>query len=266
MLLRWVSGIRSQLQKLHHVTDRILENIIKEHNNQGKTTTSDVGKSNDEENHEDLVDVLLKDIFSAGIETSATTIDWVMSELMKNPRLMKKAQIEVRRVFNQKGKLDEMGINEMKYLKAVIKETLRLHPAAPLLSPRECRESCKIKEFDIPIKTKVLVNAWAIGRDPKHWSEPERFVPERFIDSPLDYNGTHFEYLPFGAGRRMCPGMSFGLANIEIALAMLLYHFDWKLPNEMKQEEDLNMTEVFGITVKRKDDLCLIPIPYHLSM
>ncbi|KAK2637746.1 hypothetical protein Ddye_025541 [Dipteronia dyeriana] len=148
-----------------------------------------------------------------------------MSELMKNPRPMKKAQIK----------------------------------------SRECRESCKIKEFDIPIKTKVLINAWAIGRDPKHWSEPERFIPERFIDSPLDYNGTHFEYLPFGGGRRICPGISFGLANIEIALAMLLYHFDWKLPNEMKQEDDLNMTEVFGITVKRKDDLCLIPSAYHPS-
>ncbi|KAL5737410.1 hypothetical protein ACOSP7_030171 [Xanthoceras sorbifolium] len=279
-VLQWMSGIWSRVEKLHQVTDRILENIINEHK-EGKAR-SEIGKSR-EDDHEDLVDVLLKfqedgdvklttdnikaviwDIFSAGIDTSATTIDWAMSELMNNPRVMKKAQAEVRQDFNSKGNVNEIGINEMKYLKVVIKETLRLHPPGPLLSPRECREGCEFKGFDIPIKTKVLVNAWAIGRDPKYWSEPDSFIPERFLDSPIDYKGTHFEYLPFGAGRRMCPGVSFGLANVELVLAMLLYHFDWKLPNEMKHG-NLNMTEIFGITVKRKDDLCLVPIPYHPS-
>ncbi|KAL5803893.1 hypothetical protein ACOSQ3_030693 [Xanthoceras sorbifolium] len=277
--IQWISGTKYQLQKLHQEIDRILENIIKEH--QKDNETLEIGKS---EESEDLVDVLLKvqkqddsefhlttdnikavifDIFSAGSESSATTIDWAISELMRNPRLMKKAQVEVREVFNRVGNLDETSTGEMKFLKLVIKETLRLHPAATLI-PRECRERCEIKGFEIPIKTRVVINAWAIGRDPEFWTEPESFIPERFFDSPIDYKGNNFEYIPFGAGRRICPGMSFGLANIELPLAMLLYHFDWELPNGTKHD-NLDMTEAFGLSVRRKEDMYMIPSPYHRS-
>ena len=175
---------------------------------------------------------------------------------------MKKAQAEVREVFNRRGKVDETSINEMKYLKSIVKETLRFHAPVPLLIPRECGERCKLNGYDIPIKTKLIVNAWAIGRDPKYWTEAEKFYPERFLDSSIDYKGTNFEYIPFGAGKRICPGITFGMANVELPLALYLYHFDWKLPNGMKNE-DLDMTEAFGITVRRKDDLQLIPIAYH---
>ncbi|RZB41849.1 Cytochrome P450 71D11 [Glycine soja] len=235
-----------------------------------------------DETEEDLVDVLLKfldvndsnqdicltinnmkaiilDIFAAGGETATTTINWVMAEIIRDPRVMKKAQVEVREVFNTKGRVDEICINELKYLKSVVKETLRLHPPAPLLLPRECGQTCEIDGYHIPVKSKVIVNAWAIGRDPKYWSEAERFYPERFIDSSIDYKGTNFEYIPFVAGRRICPGSTFGLINVELALAFLLYHFDWKLPNEMKSE-DLDMTEEFGLTVTRKEDIYLIPV------
>ena len=187
-----------------------------------------------------------------------------MAEMMKNPRVMKKVQNEVREVFRRKGSVDETSISEMKYLKSVVKETMRLHPPAPLLLPRECGEKCEINDYEIPVKTKVIVNAWPIGRDPRYWNEPESFTPERFLNSPIDYKGANFEYIPFGAGRRICPGMSFGLVNVELPLAMLLYCFDWKLPSEVKYE-DLNMTELFGIIVRRKDDLRLIPIAYDLS-
>ncbi|GMY30999.1 cytochrome P450 71D11-like [Fagus crenata] len=269
-LLHLVSGVRTNLERLHQEADRIMGNIINEHKEQKATK-----KTDENVRAEDLIDVLLKfhqehssdsefsltisnikavilDIFSAGSETSATTVDWAMSEMIKNPRVMKKAQAEVREVFNRKGKVDETCINEMKYLNSVVKETLRLHAPVPLLLPRECGERCKLKGYEIPIKTKVIVNAWAIGRDPKYWNEAEKFYPERFLDSSIDYKGTNFEYIPFGAGRRICPGITFGLANVELPLALYLM-----------KNEDLDMTEAFGITVRRKDDLQLIPIAYH---
>ncbi|CAL8152235.1 unnamed protein product [Prunus armeniaca] len=278
-LLHLLSGMRLKLERLHKEADRILGNIIKEHQRDMVTTKSGEGEA-----EEDLVDVLLKfhdhgnelefslttenikavifDIFAAGSETSSTAVDWAIAEMIKNPRVMDMAQNEVREVFNRKGQVDETCIREMKYLNLVIMETLRLHPPGPLLLPRECREKCEIDGYEIPVKSKVIVNAWAIGRDPNYWNEPESFNPDRFLDRSIDYKGTNFEYIPFGAGRRMCPGVSFGLANVELPLALLLYHFDWKLPNGMKHE-DLDMTEAFGATVKRKDDLHLIPIPYH---
>jgi cytochrome P450 len=183
-----------------------------------------------------------------------------MSEMMKNPEVMKKAQAEVREVFNRNGRVDETAINEMKYLKLLVKETLRAHPPSALLLPRESKERCEINGYEIPAKTKVIVNSWAIARDPKYWTEPESFIPERFlIDSSLDYKGTSFQYLPFGAGRRVCPGYTFGLVMVEYAIALLLYHFDWTLPNGMTYQ-DLDMTDIAGATVGKKEDLLLIPI------
>ncbi|KAH0987387.1 hypothetical protein GBA52_014564 [Prunus armeniaca] len=201
-----------------------------------------------------------QDIFAAGSETSSTAVDWAIAEMIKNPRVMNMAQNEVREVFNRKGQVDETCIREMKYLNLVIKETLRLNPPGPLLVPRECREKYEIDGYEIPVKSRVIVNAWAIGRDPNYWNEPESFNPDGFLDSSIDYKGTNFEYIPFGAGRRMCPGVSFGLANVELPLALLLYHFDWKLPSGMKHEY-LDTTEAFGGAAKRKEDLHLIPIP-----
>ncbi|XP_061356908.1 cytochrome P450 71D9-like [Gastrolobium bilobum] len=271
-----ISGLRPKLERLHRQADQIMENIINEHKEAKSNAKGDQGEAD-----EDLVDVLMKyedgsnqdifltknnikaiiqDIFGGGGETSATTIDWAMVEMLRDPRIMKKAQAEVREAFNKKGRVEENCINELKYLKSIVKETLRLHPPGVLL-PRECGQSCEINGYYIPAKSKVIVNLWAIGRDPNYWTEPERFYPERFIDSTIDYKGNNFEFIPFGAGRRICPGITFGLRSVELALAMLLYHFDWKLPNGMKCEE-LDMTEDFGFTVRRKDDLLLIPFAY----
>ncbi|KAL1102449.1 hypothetical protein V6Z11_D05G365300 [Gossypium hirsutum] len=273
-----VSGLKHRVEKIHGETDRIVGNIVNDHKESRAK-----GRSEDED-QEDLVDVLLRlqedgefpltdnnikavlfDVFSAGSETSATAVEWAMSDMIKNPRVMTKAQAEARQVFEGKGNVDETGVHQLKYLKCVIKETLRLHPVVPLLIPRESSKNCVVNGFEIPAKTRVIVNAWAIGRDPNHWVEPEKFEPERFVNSSVDFIGTNFEFIPFGAGRRICPGILFALPNVELPLAQLLFHFDWKLPGGMKQE-DMNMTEKFGVSMKRENDLVLVPSPYHASI
>ncbi|KAL0301081.1 UNVERIFIED_CONTAM: cytochrome [Sesamum radiatum] len=270
-----VSGMRARVERLHKESDRILENIINDHK-----ATNAATNNNESKNHEDLIDVLLKfhdsgdelhltidnlksvlqDMFSAGSETSSTTIDWAMAEMLKHPRILKKAQDEVRQVFDKEGCVNEVYIHELKYLKCVIKESLRMHPPIPLLLPRECHDRCAIDGYEIPAKTRVMVNAWALGRDPEYWKEAESFKPERYLDiNSADYKGNNFEYIPFGAGRRICPGMSFGLANVELPLAMFLYHFDWLLPEGIKPER-VDMTETFGVTARRKYPLYVIPV------
>ncbi|CAL1385755.1 unnamed protein product [Linum trigynum] len=208
----------------------------------------------------DAIKGFLLDIFLAGSETPSALIEWTMSNMMKHPKVLHEAQSEVRRVFGERGRVDEARMCELSYLKLVIKETLRLYTPAPLVLPRECREECRISGYDVPLKTRVLVNAWAIARDPRYWGEDaEEFVPERFLDSKLSFRGTDFEFLPFGAGRRMCPGMTFGLSTVELPLASLLFHFDWKLPARV-EPSSFNMDEQFGVTLRRKNHLELIPV------
>ncbi|PNX72639.1 cytochrome p450 [Trifolium pratense] len=274
-MLQRVSSAKTKMEKLQRDSDMILQDIINDHRSSHREENKD----------EDLVDVLLKiqrenvhsqhpltdnsikaviqDIFTAGSEASSGIVLWAMSEMVKNPKVMEVAQAEVRSVFDKKGYVDETELHQLIYFKSVIKETLRMHPSIPLLLPRESRKQCQINGYDIPTKTRVAVNVWAIGRDPRYWVEAESFKPERFINNPIDFKGTNFQYIPFGGGRRMCPGVVFALPNVELPLAELLYHFDWKLPNEMKIEE-LDMTESFGITAGRKNDLCLIPITRRL--
>lgn len=187
-----------------------------------------------------------------------------MAEVVNNPKIMEKATKEVREVFDKRGIANESGVAELKYLKSVVKEGLRLHPPVPLLLPRECAQECEIHGYKIPPKTKGIINAWALGRDPEFWTDPEKFDPERFDEGSIDYKGNYLEYIPFGAGRRICPGMSFGLAQVELQIALLLYQFDWQLPNGTKNE-DMDMSEDFAVTVKRKEDLYLIPRVYHPS-
>ncbi|CAN1356322.1 Desmethyl-deoxy-podophyllotoxin synthase [Linum perenne] len=261
-------GMKEWLDRIHEGADRLAESIISQHRDRRAE-----GKKTDKET-EDLLDVLLNlqedettlgfnlsndcikafmlDLFLAGSETPSALIEWTMSEMMKHPKVLQKAQSEVRRV-------DEAKIQELDYFRMVIKETLRLHTPAPLVLPRECREECQIGGYDIPLKTAVVVNVWAIARDPRYWGpDAEQFRPERFADTSVSYKGGDFEFLPFGAGKRMCPGMGFGLAAAELSLVNLLFHFDWKLPLGVEPEK-LNMDELFGITIRRKNHLELIP-------
>ncbi|CDP07886.1 unnamed protein product [Coffea canephora] len=277
-ILHPLFSAKTKLMKVHHKMDVILDKIIDQHIDNLARTRMAMGESG----HEDLTDVLLRvkesgdlqfpitknnvkavlfDMFLGGTETSSTTLEWAMSELIKNPNVMTKVQNEVRKAFTGKKTIEENEIQQLQYLKLVIKETLRLHPPAPLSVPKQCREQCEIDGYSIPVKTRLFVNTWAIARDPEYWDDPESFKPERFENSSIDFTGNHFELLPFGSGRRICPGISFGIANVELPLTLLLYHFDWRLPNGLSPD-DLDMIESVGIATTRKNDLCLLATLY----
>ncbi|KAJ4887912.1 Cytochrome P450 71B11 [Raphanus sativus] len=202
---------------------------------------------------------ILLNILAAGIDTSAQTVTWVMTHLVANPRVMKKVQAEVREVIKNKDNIIEEDIEQLKYLKLVIKETLRINTLVPLLIPREASKDIKIAGYDIPKKTWIHVNVWAIHRNPNVWKDPEAFIPERFMDNEIDYKGLNFELLPFGSGRRMCPGMGMGLALVHLTLINLLYRFDWKLPEGMKAE-DVGLEESYGLVCPKKIPLQVIPV------
>uniref|UniRef100_A0A1D1YD83 Flavonoid 3'-monooxygenase n=1 Tax=Anthurium amnicola TaxID=1678845 RepID=A0A1D1YD83_9ARAE len=210
-----------------------------------------------------------QDMLAGGTESSAVTVEWAMSELLRKPHIMEKAAEELDRVVGRDRWVEEKDMPQLPYVEAIAKETMRLHPVAPMLVPRYSREDCTIAGYDIPAGTEILVHVWSIGRDPKVWDSPEDFMPERFQGKAIDVKGHDFELLPFGAGRRMCPGYALGLRVIQASLANLLHGFKWKLPEGMKPE-DLNMEEIFGLSTPRKVPLEVVAEPrlpphvYHL--
>ncbi|KDP26674.1 hypothetical protein JCGZ_17832 [Jatropha curcas] len=271
----WITSHHARTERVFHELDTFFEYAINDHlkpgRNKEKDDVIDVLLRIKEEQAEtgmakftnDNIKGVLLNLFLAGVDTSAITVNWAMAELSRNPSVMKKAQDEVRNVVGKKGRITEGDLDQLEYLKMVIKETFRLHPAAPLLLPRETISHFKINGYDIYPKTLIQVNAWAIGRDPKYWKDPEQFFPERFADSDIDFKGQNFEFLPFGAGRRICPGIHMATITVEIVLANLLYCFDWKLPDGMKRE-DIDMEEQPGIslTVSKKTPLNLLPVEH----
>ena len=192
------------------------------------------------------------------MDTSATMIEWALSELIKHPPMMKKVINELEKVVGMERMVEESDLESLEYLNMVVKETLRLHPVAPLLIPHESMEDCTVDGFHIPQKSRVIVNVWAIGRDPNAWTDADKFLPERFMESDIDFRGQHFQFIPFGSGRRGCPGMQLGLTVVRLVLAQLVHCFDWELPDNMLPSE-LDMTEEFGLTLPRAKHLVAIP-------
>ncbi|KAJ3683738.1 hypothetical protein LUZ60_013965 [Juncus effusus] len=256
-------GLSRRAKRCRDRWDVLLSEMIRDHEEKGEGNFVDelLSLKNDPSmnfdfNHEH-VKGLIGDAFAAGVNTTYITLEWAMSELVRNPRLMKKLQNEVRGITKHKASIKPEDLNRMNYLKAVIKETLRLHPPAPLLLTRQSMEQCNINGFSIPKGVRVLVNVWAIGREPKSWEEPEEFKPERFIESQVEYKGKDFQFIPFGAGRRMCPGMQFSMATAQLALANLVHQFDWEFPSGVTVDE-FDMSDSAGLTVPRKDSLQLV--------
>ncbi|KAL1331349.1 hypothetical protein AAHE18_12G178300 [Arachis hypogaea] len=202
-------------------------------------------------------------LFMAGVDSTSMTIEWAMTELLRNPEKLEKLRKELHCVLGKDEQnleqIEESHISKLPFLRAVVKETLRLHPPAPLLAPHKALEDVEIAGFMIPKNAQILVNVWAMGKDSSIWEHQNEFMPERFLDSKIDIHGHDFELIPFGAGRRICPGLPLGYRSVHIALATLLNGYDWKLANGQKSK-DLDMSEKFGLTLHKAQPLQAIPI------
>ncbi|XP_073281106.1 cytochrome P450 71AU50-like [Primulina huaijiensis] len=263
-----LQGSARRLKDLSKIFDEFLEKIIDEH----------VENKKEDKQAKDFVDTMMEimesgnagfefdrrhvkavllDMLLAGMDTSAAAIEWTLSEVIKHPQVMKELQKELQEVVGMDQMVNESHLNKLKYLDSVVKEAFRLHPVGPLLI-HHSMEDCVVDGFDIPKQSRVLVNIWAIGRDPNVWTDPEMFSPERFHGNNVDFRGHHFMLIPFGSGRRGCPGLQLGLTVVQLIVAQLVHCFDWHLPDNMSPGS-LDMTEHFGLVTVRANHLVVIP-------
>ncbi|XP_028773132.1 cytochrome P450 CYP736A12 [Neltuma alba] len=260
-------GMRRRFKRTSKALDGVLEEILKEHEQAFSSKA----------HHDDFVDILLSlmhengdvdrtnikaiavDMIGAALETSATIIVWALSELLRNPRVMKILQHELDAVIGADNLVGEKDIGKLNYLEMVIKEAFRLHPAGSLL-PRETLEDVEVGGYYVEKKTRIIVNMWSLGRDPKAWPEKtEEFWPERFLETKVDFRGRDsLMFMPFGTGRRGCPGIQLGLCTVKLVVAQLIHCFRWELPPGMTPE-DLDMKEKFGLSMPKAEHLLAEP-------
>uniref|UniRef100_A0A5B6ZBJ4 Flavonoid 3'-monooxygenase n=1 Tax=Davidia involucrata TaxID=16924 RepID=A0A5B6ZBJ4_DAVIN len=279
--LEWLDlqGVAAKMKRLHDRFDSFLSAIIEEHEINGgdggaqkhadllstlislkdDDADGEEGKLTDTE-----IKALLLDLFTAGTDTSSSTVEWAIAELIRHPKILAQARNELDSVIGPDRLVTESDLTKLTFLQAIIKETFRLHPSTPLSLPRIAAESCEINGYHIPKGSTLLVNVWAIARDPDVWAEPLEFKPDRFLpggERPnVDVKGNDFEVIPFGAGRRICAGMSLGLRMVQLLTATLVHAFDWDLA-EGQLAEKLNMDEAYGLTLQRAVPLMVHPLP-----
>lgn len=271
-----LQGITKKMKKLHSRFDSFLNTILEEHKTGSGGASGHVDllstlislKDNADGEGGKLSDIeikaLLLNLFVAGTDTSSSTIEWAIAELIRHPELLKQAQQEIDTVVGKDRLVTELDLSQLTFLQAIVKETFRLHPSTPLSLPRIASESCEINGYNIPKGCTLLVNVWAIARDPKMWTDPLEFQPSRFLpggEKPnADVKGNDFEVIPFGAGRRICVGMSLGLRMVQLLTATLVHAFDWELANGL-EPKNLNMDEAYGLTLQRAAPLMVHPKP-----
>ncbi|XP_059456103.1 cytochrome P450 76T24-like [Corylus avellana] len=250
---------------------RTLDGIINERlqlraSSKGSKASSDILDSlldiNQEDNSElssDDVRHLFLAFFIGGVDTISATVEWAMAELLRSPEKMAKARKELEEVLGKDKLVQESDISKLPYLRAIVKEIFRLHPATPFLVPHKALADVEMCGFTVPKNAQILVNVWAMGRDSSIWPNPNLFEPERFLEQDIDFKGGDFELIPFGAGRRICPGLSFANRMVHMILASLVHNFNWKLADEMKAE-DMDMREMFGLSLHKAEPLQAIPI------
>ncbi|MED6145793.1 hypothetical protein PIB30_028553 [Stylosanthes scabra] len=269
-----LQGIERGMKRLHKKFDALLTRMIEEHGasshkRKAKPDFLDVLMAHHQSQNSDSGDNLtltnikglLLNLFTAGTDTSSSIIEWAMTEMLRKPIIMKKAQEEMDKVIGKQRRLKESDVENLPYLQAICKETYRKHPSTPLNLPRISTEPCQVNGYYIPKNTRLLVNIWAIGRDPQVWENPLEFEPERFLggkNAKIDPRGNDFELIPFGAGRRICAGTRMGIVLVQYILGTLVHSFDWKLPNGVVE---LNMEETFGLALQKKITLAAIVSP-----
>ncbi|OVA20243.1 Cytochrome P450 [Macleaya cordata] len=204
------------------------------------------------------LNIFILELFMGATETTNSTVEWAMTELLSNPTTMKKVREEITEVVGHDRKIEESDIEDLPYLRSVIKETLRLHPPIPLLVPRSVIKDTELMGYVIPKDTQVFVNVWGLGRDPDSWEDPLSFKPERFLNSNVDYRGQNFEFLPFGAGRRICPGLPLGHQMLHLVLGSLLQSFEWSLEDGVTPET-LDKGEKMGMSLRKAELLKAVP-------
>ncbi|KAF3657546.1 Geraniol 8-hydroxylase [Capsicum annuum] len=217
-----------------------------------------ISEENPKEINHNHIKSMFLDLFGAGTDTTTSTLEWAMAEILKQPEIMKKAQVELAEIIGKGKLIEEADVSRLPYLQCIVKETLRMHPPVPFLVPRKVEQDVDLCEYIIPKDSQVLVNVWAIGRDFTSWEDPLIFKPERFWSSDMDMRGQDFELIPFGAGRRICPGYPLTLRMIPVILGSLLNSFNWKLEGGIRPK-DLDMEEKFGITLGKAHPLRAIP-------
>ncbi|CAM8963757.1 unnamed protein product [Rhodiola kirilowii] len=269
---------KKRLERARGDFDSMFEKILGEHEDARKMRKGAVGLDHAEK---DLLDILLDisedessemklskvnikafimNIFGAGTDSSALTVEWAMAELINNPNCMKQAIDEIDSVVGKERLVKESDIANLQYLQAIVKETLRLHPTGPLVA-RKSTQHCTINGYDIPANTNLFVNLWSIGKDPDHWIEPLKFMPERFMagkDNNLDWRGQQFHYMPFGSGPRGCPGASLAMRIVPTCLASLIQCFNWKLSGQEVNCQFTDMEEAGGLTLRKARSLVCI--------
>ncbi|KAI7747846.1 hypothetical protein M8C21_015505 [Ambrosia artemisiifolia] len=276
------AGLNTRLPKARAALDGFIDKIIDEHLNKKKKIDDDTendmvdemlafygeeGKINEGEDLQNAIRLtrnnikaIIMDVMFGGTETVASAIEWALTELMHTPESLKRVQQELADVVGLDRRVEESDFEKLTYFKCVVKETLRLHPPIPLLL-HQSSEATEVGGYQIPKGTRVMVNAYAVNRDKNAWENPNTFNPSRFLQSGApDFKGSNFEFIPFGSGRRSCPGMQLGLYALEMAVAHLLHSFTWQLPDGMKPS-DIDMTDVFGLTAPKATRLVAIPIP-----
>ncbi|CAN0861500.1 Cytochrome P450 84A1 [Linum grandiflorum] len=283
--LGWMdpSGLNTRLVNARHALDKFIDRIVDQHLekkrllNRGVHSEPDMvdellvfynedssGTVTDSSDSIKLtknnIKAIVMDVMFGGTETVASAIEWAMAELMKSPDDLRRVQEELADVVGLDRHVEESDFDKLTFLKCIIKETLRLHPPIPLLL-HEAAEDAEVSGYFVPKKSRVMINAFAIGRDPNSWADPDSFNPARFLKEGMpDFKGGNFEFLPFGSGRRSCPGMQLGLYALELGVAHLLHCFKWELPDGMKPS-DLDMSDVFGLTAPRATRLVAVPTP-----